>query len=145
MPAPLAIALAVLGVVVAALIVVAVRRRGQGTDLVGSQLTQRTIPATLEEQVGALLRSDRKIQAIKVYREATGVSLADAKRAVEQYELGRPLSAAPLPPAPTVLDDAAWQHLRALAIRGQKIQAIKLYRELTGANLRDAKNAIDAL
>ncbi len=36
------------------------------------------------------LRSGRKIAAIKAYRDATGVGLADAKRAVERIEQGLP-------------------------------------------------------
>ncbi|MFC7481120.1 hypothetical protein ACFQX7_15270 [Luedemannella flava] len=126
------------------------RRRAQGTDLVGSQLARRAAPAappaTMEERIADLLRHGRKIEAIKVYREATSANLADAKRAVERFETGNPLSHDPLPPVtPSVLDDAAWRQLRDLTSRGQKIQAIKLYRDLTGANLRDAKNAIDSL
>lgn len=37
-------------------------------------------------QVTDLLRRDRKIEAIKVYREATGVSLSDAKNLVEAIQ-----------------------------------------------------------
>lgn len=39
--------------------------------------------ADLEEQLCALLRDGRKIEAIKVYREAAGVGLKEAKDAVE--------------------------------------------------------------
>lgn len=34
-------------------------------------------------EIGALLEKGRKIEAIKRYREATGVGLAEAKKAVE--------------------------------------------------------------
>ena len=37
-------------------------------------------------RVEALIRQRRKIEAIKVYREAMGVSLKDAKEAVEAME-----------------------------------------------------------
>lgn len=37
-------------------------------------------------EVLGLIQAGRKIEAIKVYREATGASLADAKRAVEELE-----------------------------------------------------------
>lgn len=36
------------------------------------------------DEVAALLRDGKKIQAIKVYREATGVGLKEAKEAVER-------------------------------------------------------------
>lgn len=42
----------------------------------------RTEPAL--EQVTALARDGRRIQAIKVYREITGADLKEAKEAVEQ-------------------------------------------------------------
>lgn len=39
-----------------------------------------------QAEVVALVRAGKKIEAIKVYREATGVGLAEAKRAVEQLD-----------------------------------------------------------
>ena len=39
--------------------------------------------SSLSPRVGALLASGRKIEAIKVYREETGVGLEEAKKAVE--------------------------------------------------------------
>lgn len=38
-----------------------------------------------------------------------------------------------------------FEEVRRLAEAGKKIQAIKLYRELTGSGLRDAKEAVDAI
>jgi len=35
--------------------------------------------------------------------------------------------------------------VHTLALQGQKIQAIKLYRELTGAGLKEAKDYVDSL
>jgi ribosomal protein L7/L12 len=151
MPRTLVVALVAVVLLGAVALLVAARRR-RDTDLVGSQLAQRRAAvaptAPLEERVADCLRRGRKIEAIKIYREATGTSLADAKRAVEQFEIGRELrpSAAPPPTPPSArLDDAAWQRMRELVRRGQKIQAIKVYRELTGEGLRDAKDAIDRL
>ncbi|MBU0825896.1 MAG: ribosomal protein L7/L12 [Alphaproteobacteria bacterium] len=39
-----------------------------------------------DEEIRALLRQDRKIEAIKLVRERTGFSLAEAKDAVEALE-----------------------------------------------------------
>jgi ribosomal protein L7/L12 len=41
-------------------------------------------------EVSRLLQSGRKIEAIKVYREATRTGLAEAKEAVESIERGLP-------------------------------------------------------
>lgn len=38
------------------------------------------------EEIRALIRADRKIEAIKLVRERTGLSLAEAKDAVEALE-----------------------------------------------------------
>lgn len=46
-------------------------------------------------------------------------------------------------PSPPVQDHT--QEYKQLLRRGQKIQAIKLYRERTGVGLREAKEAIEAL
>lgn len=46
-----------------------------------------SLPESLQNQVLALLRENRKIEAVKVYKEATGADLLTAKRAVES--LGR--------------------------------------------------------
>ncbi|NJN97033.1 MAG: hypothetical protein HC875_24520 [Anaerolineales bacterium] len=40
-------------------------------------------------QIRSLLQQGNKIEAIKIYREATGVGLAEAKAAVEAIEAGR--------------------------------------------------------
>ena len=43
------------------------------------------------------------------------------------------------------LTDREWQQIRDTVERGRKIEAIKLYRELTGEGLKEAKTAIDAI
>lgn len=41
-------------------------------------------PLPRQDEVVALVRAGRKIEAIKVYREATGAGLVEAKNAVER-------------------------------------------------------------
>lgn len=49
---------------------------------------------------------------------------------------------APVSPPP----DPAWLvEVRSLLLRGKKIQAIKVYREGTGAGLKEAKDAVEAM
>ncbi|WP_425825642.1 ribosomal protein L7/L12 [Streptomyces fractus] len=52
---------------------------GIETDALGPRL----------DGVRALVREGKKIEAIKVYREVTGVGLREAKDAVERIESGR--------------------------------------------------------
>jgi hypothetical protein len=57
--------------------------RGRPTDLVGSQLPGPPgVP--VREQIEVLARDGKKIQAIKLVRERTGMGLAEAKEAVER-------------------------------------------------------------
>src|SRR5262245_11232038 len=81
------------------------------------------------------------IGAIKLYREQTGVGLKQAKDAVEAFERGERLR------LPASLPDgvAAQGELLALLKAGQKIEAIKLYRDQTGAGLKEAKDAVEDL
>ena len=92
------------------------------------------------QDVHAALAEGRKIEAIRRYRKITGAGLRDAKLAVDALEDGRPLpprEGTPLPPP----DDT----VRQLAAGGQKIEAIKRYREQTGADLKDAKDVVESL
>ena len=92
----------------------------------------------LEEQLRLLLAEGQKIEAIKVYRERTGAGLAEAKDAVEALEAGQRLPS-------QAIDRGFESELVALLEQGQKIEAIRLYRDKTGAGLKEAKDAVEAL
>ena len=64
------------------------RRQNTGRDPFAPPIPDMitTANAITVAQVTDLLRRQRKIEAIKVYREATGLSLADAKHLVEAIE-----------------------------------------------------------
>lgn len=99
------------------------------------------------EEIRGLLLKNQKIQAIKRYREQTGLGLREAKDAVEQLEKNVPVSSFPGPVTPLEEFSAAdpGEEVRTLLLEGKKIQAIKLYREQTGLGLREAKAAVDLL
>lgn len=94
---------------------------------------------SLEEQLRSLLDRGAKADAVSLYRERTGAGQQDASDAVDAFERGEPLP--PLPEMDAELEEEALALLRA----GQKIQAVKMYREQTGSDLKDALRAIDAL
>lgn len=89
--------------------------------------------------VADLLRAGQKIEAIKRYRELTGVGLKDAKDAVEAMERG---DAVPVTTAPAPVSAA---NVQALLREGKKLEAIKLYREQSGLGLKEAKDAVEAM
>lgn len=95
--------------------------------------------ANLEQQVRSLLEQGQKIAAVKLYKDQTGVGLADAKAAVEALEAG----------AGSQSPSGIGGHLEAELLRllgdGQKIQAVKLYKNQQGVTLLEAKQAVESL
>jgi ribosomal protein L7/L12 len=94
-------------------------------------------------EVRRALAAGNKIAAIKHYREATGLGLADAKAAVEAIAAGRPAATVAAPAAASL--GGGNQTVLTLLAAGRKIEAIKVYREATGVGLKDAKDAVEAL
>ena len=117
----------------------------------------------LAARVVALVQGGNTIEAIKVYREVTNVGLREAKEAVEAIEdrlrqappspppapfAAPPPPPASVPPAPSAPRQSVpvWlspvvEQLR----RGNKIEAIKAYRDATGVGLAEAKATVEAL
>ncbi len=93
------------------------------------------------EAILAEVKGGNKIAAIKLCREATGLGLAEAKEWVERLETS---PEAPLSPGPAV---GALSPLADLLFAGEKIAAIKLYREQVqpGTGLKEAKEAVEQL
>jgi ribosomal protein L7/L12 len=141
-------------VVVLALILIRNIRseRSEGTVRPASRRPSPSLPA-LSQQVKDIARDPhRKIAAIKAYREETGLGLREAKDAVEAFlatgDTRRSETASPAPstssyamPSPPPLS----QRVKDIARNHSgKIEAIKAYREETGAGLKDAKDAVEA-
>ncbi|MFZ5922016.1 MAG: hypothetical protein ACOYY3_13260 [Chloroflexota bacterium] len=103
-------------------------------------------PSKLNE-IRSLAASGNKIMAIKLYREATGVSLREAKDAVEVLARGLGAAFPPMAaPAVSFGSDAMLEdRIRQLLAARQKIEAVKLYRERYRVGLKEAKDAVDAV
>lgn len=88
------------------------------------------------------LRHGRKIEAIKRYREETGVGLAEAKSFVEALEEAATTGELPASaPTPQELEERLVAQLQ----RGDYIAAIKQHREATGSGLAESKAAMESL
>ncbi len=97
------------------------------------------IPNDDLERIRAALTAGNKIQAIKLYREATGAGLAEAKKAVEAFEVGGTFEASPSgSPANEDINQ-----IQAAVFAGTKIKAIKLHRQSTGMGLKESKEFIE--
>lgn len=95
------------------------------------------------QKIHKLLHDKQVIQAIQLYREVTGVSLAEAKEAVEEMaldEAGKPSS------GKRDYDDPVMESkIKSLLAKGKKIDAVKIYREEYGIGLKEAKDAVDRI
>jgi len=112
---------------------------GEGSSL---RLDSMSTPVPNDKltEIEEALRQGRKIDAIKLYRECTGAGLPEAKAAVEQLESGPP--SAPGAPGSS---GSALPGVQEAIFRGEKIAAIQLYRQQTGAGLAEAKMAVERI
>lgn len=111
----------------------------QGSPQAPNQSASPKRPAWHDE-IDQLLANARKIEAIKVYREHMALGLKEAKDAIDHWVSARSPAHAS---TPTPHD--RFEGVRALMQQHQKIQAVKLYRELTGVGLAEAKAAVEAM
>ncbi|PCE15113.1 hypothetical protein AUC47_15135 [Microbacterium sp. SZ1] len=154
----------IIGIVVATLIVVAVLSRaframrprvpvapGSAAGRPGAAVS---LPPDAVTEIDRLVAAEQKIQAIKVYRDHTDVSLREAKGAIDRWVVGSaPATTAIRVPRPSPTDAAALRSslpasvasdIDRLVATEQPIAAIKLLREHSGLGLKDSKDAIDA-
>jgi hypothetical protein len=121
------------------------RRRTGRTTLI----TTPTTPHHLEQHLRNLIHQNKKIHAIKLLREHTGMGLKDAKDAVDRMALGHPLSGPPGAPRLTARpappqDDLATR-VRHLKQQDRTEQAIFLVRGETGMNEAEATLFVNSL
>lgn len=115
-----------------------------------SQLPTK-LPSLNPEQLAEIqhdLASNSVIVAIKKVRDWTGLGLAEAKEVVDFLSQGGHLPSQEHIDAANrsqVGDDQLMMKLKRLVQSGEKIQAIKVYRDATGVGLKEAKDFVDQL
>jgi ribosomal protein L7/L12 len=155
LPVPLAAGLLLALGLVAAWVTVR-RARGEGVRVEDASApgasprvpAQALSPEALLAEVLRLKAQGRLIEAIKRVREARRLSLAEAKALVERLPADAsawPEGALPAPPAAPAATEEGLARVRALAAAGEKIEAIKEYRRLTGVGLKEAKDHVESL
>lgn len=133
----------------------------RGHNDISARLDELDALLLQRDEIAALLSTGRKIEAIKIYRQDTGASLAEAKTAVERMEsamfehkTSNSLFWNTQAEDEKNAEDAAgreihreawWAEIEQLVRQKRKIEAIKLYRTYTNTGLREAKEAIDQL
>ncbi len=94
----------------------------------------------LPDDVRTALASGRKIDAIRLLRERTGLGLAQAKAAVEAGFLPDAAPTPALQPGPA---GSLPSEVHAALAAGKLLQAIKLLRQTKGVGLKQAKAMAD--
>ena len=95
------------------------------------------------QQIHEYIHKQQLIHAIKLYRDVTGASLAEAKDAVE--EMARDEFAKPPEGAMDFDNPILEARIRSMLSKRQKIEAVKIYREEYGIGLKEAKDAVDRI
>ncbi len=95
------------------------------------------------EELQRLLSEGQTLRAIKLYRDETKATLKEAKTAVEmiQDEFSVVQHETKLSENNQTDLEEVWYQLQ----EGNKIKAIKVYREITGVGLREAKEAVEVM
>lgn len=97
------------------------------------------LPADVfHKQLVQLVNEGQRVQAIAAYRRHTGVDLNAAVEVIDSLERDRQFTVTP------GAADLEWEIISHLE-RGEKIGAIKLYRDRTRAGLKEAKDAVEAI
>ncbi|MFL1376677.1 MULTISPECIES: ribosomal protein L7/L12 [unclassified Nocardiopsis] len=91
------------------------------------------------EEALALVRARRKIEAIKLVRERTGMGLADAKNTVDALEEGRSVPVEPTP------GHSLADRVRELLAQDRVAEAIVLVSRETGMTETESARFIDSL
>jgi ribosomal protein L7/L12 len=97
-----------------------------------------------EEQIRELVNQDKKIAAVKLYREYTGASLKEATDAIEKIATGAPAKF-PEPPQTGELDSVLRNQIESLLAERKKIEAVKVYRDANNIGLKEAKDAVERI
>jgi ribosomal protein L7/L12/DNA-directed RNA polymerase subunit RPC12/RpoP len=126
---------------------------GQATPAHGSAMFDASSllqQAEALKEVARLARDGNEIEAIKRYRQITNVGLVEAKDTVENIRAGIPVQVSQTySQVQTHTDGSITPEQLSEIIRlyksDQKIEAIKLYRQITNAGLVESKKAVEVM
>lgn len=107
--------------------------------LLGPEPVRRPIDQGTVDEAQALVRADRKIEAIKLVRERTGAGLAEAKHVVDAVEQGHWIPVEPTP-GQSLADRA-----RELLAQDRAADAVTTVSRETGMTEAEASRFVDCL
>ena len=100
------------------------------------------LPDDVRSEIVKEIQAYQKISAIKRYKDATGSSLLESKKAIEA--LSAEVQASPSTVSEEQSSSSSDEILDAI-FRSDKLEAVKLYRNSAGVSLREAKEFIEDL
>ena len=98
-------------------------------------------------KIKRLVIKGKKIEAIKLFREMTGLGLKEAKKvvdAIEEDSDGDTTLELELEEVEEI-NEVDGSEIKRILRNGDKIKAIKLYRKMTGLGLKEAKEAVEEM
>ena len=113
----------------------------------GLPSAQETSPLAELEEIRTLAQGGNLVEAIRRFRELYGVGLKEAKDAVEALAIGKEIEVKQISTGPLTSEvtGGALDEVQELLRSGDKIAAIKRYREITDAGLAEAKEAVERI
>lgn len=91
----------------------------------------------------AAIQRKNLLEAIRLLRQRTGLSLNEASQAIDAYMSGKDVSITVTGAPPGM--QAAQPSVTEALMRGDKIEAIKRMREQSGLGLKEAKDAVESM
>lgn len=92
---------------------------------------------TFEGELRSLVSAGQRVEAVQRYRERTGASMKEAGDAVTALAREQGITQ-------RESDSVEWDVISLLE-RGQKLQAVKFYRERMGSGLKEATDAVEQI
>jgi len=113
--------------------------------LPGVQAGRAMPPAGALEQIRRLAQSGNMVEAIRLFREHTDLGLKEAKEAVEALAHGGMLEAGQGSAGPLSADEIGrvLEQVQNLLRDGDKVSAIRIYRESADVSLTKAKDVVE--
>jgi len=98
------------------------------------------IPSESMDEIIKLIRDDQKLEAVKRYKELRRTSLLEAKNFIEELTDRLEQESPGILAAPSELEE-----ISELIYAGQKLEAVKRYRDQRSTSLVDAKQFVEQL
>jgi ribosomal protein L7/L12 len=118
----------------------------------GLDLNRTLQQAKLLKEVADLARNDKEIEAIKLFRQVTGCGLVEAKTAVDSIRSGNPVQLNQIDNhsqsqvlGNTSIPPEKMAEIKQFLQSNQKIEAIKVFRQVTHSGLKEAKDEVESM